>query len=169
MLVRPRVLCFFKQKTAYEISTRDWSSDVCSSDLRPSPPPSARPSGPASAPASAGLAASSSSGSSLLLAFARLDELGAEVLLQGLEHGIFADGGLLLGGFRSLLFDGDLDFRAEQLARDLVEERLGIAHALAGEGVLKRNAQDVVAQRDGSVGEKGGGAGPGFLHTIEEC
>src|ERR1044071_6590382 len=26
-------LFFFKQKTAYEISTRDWSSDVCSSDL----------------------------------------------------------------------------------------------------------------------------------------
>src|SRR5213594_767569 len=25
---------FFKQKTAYEISVRDWSSDVCSSDLR---------------------------------------------------------------------------------------------------------------------------------------
>src|SRR5216110_3566620 len=25
---------FFKQKTAYEISSRDWSSDVCSSDLR---------------------------------------------------------------------------------------------------------------------------------------
>src|ERR1044071_3957704 len=24
---------FFKQKTAYEISTRDWSSEVCSSDL----------------------------------------------------------------------------------------------------------------------------------------
>ena len=24
---------FFKQKTAYGISTRDWSSDVCSSDL----------------------------------------------------------------------------------------------------------------------------------------
>src|SRR5213594_3062574 len=24
---------FFKQKTAYEISVRDWSSDVCSSDL----------------------------------------------------------------------------------------------------------------------------------------
>src|ERR1044071_4654826 len=24
---------FFKQKTAYDISTRDWSSDVCSSDL----------------------------------------------------------------------------------------------------------------------------------------
>src|ERR1044071_6806604 len=24
---------FFKQKTACEISTRDWSSDVCSSDL----------------------------------------------------------------------------------------------------------------------------------------
>src|SRR6059058_4832337 len=24
---------FFKQKTAYELSLRDWSSDVCSSDL----------------------------------------------------------------------------------------------------------------------------------------
>ena len=28
---------FFKQKTAYEISTRDWSSDVCSSDLQKHP------------------------------------------------------------------------------------------------------------------------------------
>src|SRR6186997_3562329 len=28
------VLFFFKQKTAYEITTGDWSSDVCSSDLR---------------------------------------------------------------------------------------------------------------------------------------
>ena len=26
---------FFKQKTAYEIGTGDWSSDVCSSDLDP--------------------------------------------------------------------------------------------------------------------------------------
>ena len=26
---------FFKQKTAYEILTCDWSSDVCSSDLVP--------------------------------------------------------------------------------------------------------------------------------------
>src|ERR1043165_10069567 len=26
---------FFKQKTAYEIRPRDWSSDVCSSDLVP--------------------------------------------------------------------------------------------------------------------------------------
>src|SRR6187399_3669090 len=25
---------FFKQKTAYEITASDWSSDVCSSDLR---------------------------------------------------------------------------------------------------------------------------------------
>ena len=25
---------FFKQKTAYEIVSRDWSSDVCSSDLK---------------------------------------------------------------------------------------------------------------------------------------
>src|SRR5213079_3763650 len=28
------VFFFFKQKTAYEITTGDWSSDVCSSDLR---------------------------------------------------------------------------------------------------------------------------------------
>src|SRR5213594_3899583 len=28
-----RIVFFFKQKTAYEISVRDWSSDVCSSDL----------------------------------------------------------------------------------------------------------------------------------------
>src|SRR5213083_3401149 len=27
---------FFKQKTAYEITASDWSSDVCSSDLHPS-------------------------------------------------------------------------------------------------------------------------------------
>src|SRR3546814_8898513 len=27
-------LCFFKQKTAYEVRISDWSSDVCSSDLR---------------------------------------------------------------------------------------------------------------------------------------
>jgi len=26
-------MCFFKQKTAYQIPKRDWSSDVCSSDL----------------------------------------------------------------------------------------------------------------------------------------
>src|SRR3546814_4074536 len=26
---------FFKQKTAYELRISDWSSDVCSSDLRP--------------------------------------------------------------------------------------------------------------------------------------
>src|SRR5213075_2690262 len=31
----PRLIFFFffKQKTAYEITRRDWSSDVCSSDL----------------------------------------------------------------------------------------------------------------------------------------
>src|SRR3546814_3855107 len=28
---------FFKQKTAYEMRIRDWSSDVCSSDLEPAP------------------------------------------------------------------------------------------------------------------------------------
>src|SRR3546814_4942454 len=27
-------ICFFKQKTAYEMRISDWSSDVCSSDLR---------------------------------------------------------------------------------------------------------------------------------------
>ena len=27
------VIFFFKQKTAYEMCGRDWSSDVCSSDL----------------------------------------------------------------------------------------------------------------------------------------
>src|SRR3546814_20773420 len=27
------VLCFFKQKTAYEVRISDWRSDVCSSDL----------------------------------------------------------------------------------------------------------------------------------------
>src|SRR3546814_1020374 len=26
-------VCFFKQKTAYEIRSSDWSSDLCSSDL----------------------------------------------------------------------------------------------------------------------------------------
>eukprot|EP01048_Picozoa_sp_COSAG05_P041245 COSAG05_NODE_21584_length_271_cov_0.267442_2_plen_25_part_01 len=25
-------MCFFKQKAAYEMESRDWSSDVCSSD-----------------------------------------------------------------------------------------------------------------------------------------
>src|SRR3546814_1193185 len=29
------VLCFFKQKTAYEMRISDWSSGVCSSDLGP--------------------------------------------------------------------------------------------------------------------------------------
>src|SRR3546814_4104079 len=28
------LFCFFKQKTAYEVRISDWSSDVCSSDLR---------------------------------------------------------------------------------------------------------------------------------------
>src|SRR5881628_4034866 len=30
---RRKVVFFFKQKTAYEMSVSDWSSDVCSSDL----------------------------------------------------------------------------------------------------------------------------------------
>ena len=32
---------FFKQKTAYEMCGRDWSSDVCSSDLFPHVPSAA--------------------------------------------------------------------------------------------------------------------------------
>src|SRR3546814_2305408 len=32
------VLFFFKQKTAYEMRISDWSSDVCSSDLRSADP-----------------------------------------------------------------------------------------------------------------------------------
>ena len=32
---------FFKQKTAYEFVSRDWSSDVCSSDLVGVPSPHA--------------------------------------------------------------------------------------------------------------------------------
>src|SRR5216110_2480063 len=36
-MMRRLVFFFFKQKTAYEISSRDWSSDVCSSDLREIP------------------------------------------------------------------------------------------------------------------------------------
>src|SRR3546814_1266348 len=32
------VCLLFKQKTAYELRISDWSSDVCSSDRRPSPP-----------------------------------------------------------------------------------------------------------------------------------
>src|SRR3546814_5307290 len=35
--------CFFKQKTAYEMRISDWSSDVCSSDLRSLPAVSSRP------------------------------------------------------------------------------------------------------------------------------
>src|SRR3546814_14110096 len=30
-------IVFFKQKTAYKMRISDWSSDVCASDLRPSP------------------------------------------------------------------------------------------------------------------------------------
>src|SRR3546814_6164425 len=33
MLMYPSCVVFFKQKTAYEMRIRDWSSDVCSSDL----------------------------------------------------------------------------------------------------------------------------------------
>src|SRR3546814_4815717 len=37
------MLCvFFKQKTAYEMRIRDWSSDVCSSDLASTSPATGR-------------------------------------------------------------------------------------------------------------------------------
>src|SRR3546814_13912018 len=41
-------LCFFfcKQKTAYEMRISDWSSDVCSSDLRPGPRYTSYPTAP---------------------------------------------------------------------------------------------------------------------------
>ena len=32
--VRQRMVRFYRQKTAYEMETRDWSADVCSSDLK---------------------------------------------------------------------------------------------------------------------------------------
>src|SRR3546814_11115132 len=44
------VFCFFKQKTAYGMRISDWSSDVCSSDLKPHSEP--RSSGPHSGPPS---------------------------------------------------------------------------------------------------------------------
>src|SRR3546814_2200571 len=34
LLITMYVVFFFKQKTAYEMRISDWSSDVCSSDLR---------------------------------------------------------------------------------------------------------------------------------------
>jgi len=37
MCFRGDTFFFFKQKPAYEIPKRDWSSDVCSSDLPASP------------------------------------------------------------------------------------------------------------------------------------
>ena len=37
------IVFFFKQKTAYEMSSCDWSSDVCSSDLMIRRPPRSNP------------------------------------------------------------------------------------------------------------------------------
>src|SRR3546814_2462631 len=34
MTISCSMFCLFKQKTAYELRISDWSSDVCSSDLR---------------------------------------------------------------------------------------------------------------------------------------
>src|SRR5207248_1887447 len=120
-------------------------------------------------PASAGLAASSSSGSSHLLTLARLDELAAEVLLKGLDDGIFAERG---GGGRGgcgLFVGGNLDLRAaaEELARDLVEQRLRIANALGREAVGKRGAHDVPLERKGGVREIRARARPRLLHALQ--
>src|SRR5881628_4060683 len=41
-----RAVFFFKQKTAYEVSVSDWSSDVCSSDLAPVAIRGSAPEGP---------------------------------------------------------------------------------------------------------------------------
>src|SRR3546814_1330373 len=35
LVLLPTAMFVFKQKTAYEMRISDWSSDVCSSDLRP--------------------------------------------------------------------------------------------------------------------------------------
>src|SRR3546814_8986997 len=32
-MFKPKIVFFFKQRTAYEMRISDWSSDVCSSDL----------------------------------------------------------------------------------------------------------------------------------------
>src|SRR3546814_6928249 len=40
------IICFFKQKTAYEMRISDWSSDVCSSDLNRYPDDDQRVSSP---------------------------------------------------------------------------------------------------------------------------
>src|SRR3546814_14418906 len=39
-------MCCCKQKTAYEMRISDWSSDVCSSDLRPAAPVDAKAAAP---------------------------------------------------------------------------------------------------------------------------
>src|SRR3546814_3431679 len=59
------LVCFFTQKTAYEIRISDWSSDVCASDLALRPVPclqhgDRRPSRPRSATASASRSAGTS-------------------------------------------------------------------------------------------------------------
>src|SRR3546814_7482691 len=48
VLVVCSLFCFFKQKSAYEMRIRDWSSDVCSSDLqrRLAVPPAIAPASP---------------------------------------------------------------------------------------------------------------------------
>src|SRR3546814_10893390 len=38
VVLQSLVFFFFKQKTAYEMRISDWSSDVCASDLRATPP-----------------------------------------------------------------------------------------------------------------------------------
>src|SRR3546814_1258146 len=48
-LVRFFYFFFFKQKTAYEMRISDWSSDVCSSDLRAAGQPGAATPGPGGA------------------------------------------------------------------------------------------------------------------------
>src|SRR4051794_3757908 len=104
-----------------------------------------RSSGPASAPASAGLAASFSSGSWHLLTLAGLDELAAEVLLEGLDDGVFAEGrgggGCLRRGLLVFELDVDRHRRAEDVFRQLLEGRPRVAHRVGGEGVGEREDQ----------------------------
>src|SRR3546814_3673468 len=60
-------VCFFKQKTAYEMRISDWSSDVCSSDL-------------------AVVIAHRPRRKTALIVFARFVELDGEAVLEVIEH-----------------------------------------------------------------------------------
>src|SRR3546814_6905880 len=61
------VFFFFKQKTAYEMRISDWSSDVCSSDLRLVDPAGRSAAGPCSKPVASGTGAGCAASSRTVL------------------------------------------------------------------------------------------------------